>query len=794
MARKKPASPRSFTLTAPWAAAVLALLVIVFFHQVALEGQTFVSTDTTQPAGFVRVGEQSLYQERVYPLWNPYVFLGMPSFASGAYNPLIYPPDWPLAVLQRVLPLPELTWLLLYYFLGGVFFFLLAREWGARPEGALLGALVFVMTPNMVAVGAHGHGSKMVCSAYLPLLLWLVARWMRGGGLHHLGWLALAGGFQLLRGHVQIAFYTWFAVGLYLLFDVAFGGGREEGEGPAPPLTTRLARGAAVLVAVALAFGIGGFYTLPLRDYARYSIRGGGADGGVGTEYATAWSMAPWELPTAVVPSWVGFGGDTYWGGMPFTDYPNAYVGMITIALAIAAFGLRGTARLYAFALGVIALLISFGKYFPLYGVLYNVLPLFNKFRVPVMIILLFHLAAALGLAWGWSRLIGGTQERKDDARLPRVMITLAIVLGLGLLAGLLGQEGLRGAYVRYAQSQRPEMPPDALEAAFRGFIGDLARVSFLGLLAVGAGMVALRRRLSAALCTVGVLVLLLIELWPVSNALMAPVIGPRPPRTLDRGRDDVVEFLEKAGPPGSFRIWPLSEMVSNRFAGFRVASIYGYHAAKPRLYQDLAEAQALQNPYWLALLNVRYIVTPRALEGALLPQVYKGSQMIYENPSALPRATVLGAYKVAPSSRAIVDSIAAGSTDPAQVTWLERDVGLTLGPVEGATATISRYGLNDVSIDVETPGPGLLRLADQWYPDWVASVDGRPAEILKADYLLRAVAVPAGRHRVEFHFRSPVVRTGLMLSLGSLAVVLALLVIGWLRGRRAPQAAEADH
>src|SRR5262245_26770462 len=160
--KTSPAASRAFTLTAPWAAAVLALLVIVFFHQVALEGQTFVAPDATQPVGFVRVGEQSLYREHVYPVWNPYVFLGMPSFASGAYNPLIYPPDWPLAILNKVIPMPDMTWLLLYYFLGGLFFFLLAREWGARPEGALLGAVAFVFAPQLVAVGSHGHGSQLV--------------------------------------------------------------------------------------------------------------------------------------------------------------------------------------------------------------------------------------------------------------------------------------------------------------------------------------------------------------------------------------------------------------------------------------------------------------------------------------------------------------------------------------------------------------------------------------------------------------------------------------------------------
>ncbi|HEY6867452.1 MAG TPA: hypothetical protein VI792_09350, partial [Candidatus Eisenbacteria bacterium] len=219
---KKPAPgpPRAtFALTTRWAAILLAVLVVVFFHEVMLEGRTFVAPDATAPAGFVRVGEESLWRDHVYPLWNPLVFLGMPSFGSGAYNPLIYPPDWPLGLIQKVLPLPDPTWLVLYYFLGALFLFLLAREWGASPEGALIGAGAFVFAPNLVAVGTHGHGSQLVDSAYAPLLLWLATRWMRRGGIANLAWLALAGGFQILRGHVQICFYTWLAVALYAVVE-----------------------------------------------------------------------------------------------------------------------------------------------------------------------------------------------------------------------------------------------------------------------------------------------------------------------------------------------------------------------------------------------------------------------------------------------------------------------------------------------------------------------------------------------------------------------------------------------
>src|SRR5262245_35455513 len=260
---RKPAPARpAMTLSTGWAAALLGLLVVVFFHELVLGGKTFVSPDALAPAGFVRIGEQALFKEHTYPLWNPFVFLGMPSFASGAYNPYIYPPDWPLGLLQKVLPfLPDMTCLLLYYFLAGLFTFLLAREWQATPEAALLAAVAFVFAPNLVAVGSHGHGSQLVDSAYLPLLLWLTSRWLRAGSLSDLGWLALAGGFQMLRGHAQIAFYTWLAVGLYLLVQ---GVGSLLRPGSAPRAAT-LARAAGVGLGVGLASGLAGSENLPPR-------------------------------------------------------------------------------------------------------------------------------------------------------------------------------------------------------------------------------------------------------------------------------------------------------------------------------------------------------------------------------------------------------------------------------------------------------------------------------------------------------------------------------------------------
>ena len=788
--RREPKSVASgVQLSAGWAAAILALLVVLFFHDVFLGGKVFVSPDASAPAGFVRMGEKSLWHDHVYPLWNPYVFLGMPSFGSGAYNPLIYPPDWPLAIVQKVVPLPDETWLLLYYFLGGLFMFLLAREWGARAEAALLAGVGFVFAPNLVAVGAHGHGSQLVDSAYLPLMVWLATRWLRRGSLMDLGFLAFAGGFQMLRGHVQICFYTWLAIGLYAGVDWLLSL-RDRSQ-----LATHTARALALAAAAGLAFGIAGFYNLPLRDYARWSIRGGSdSGGGVGMSYATAWSLSPIELPSIVIPGFVGFGGATYWGGMPFTDYPNAYVGLVAVLLALPAFLAKpapgGDApRIFALVLAVFALLVAFGKNSPVYGLLYQHLPLFNKFRIPVMVILLFQLAAALGLAWGWSALLDGAAAPAGKTKRGESLQRLVLFTGAGMLILLLlaaASGSWHDGYVAMASAHNPAMGPQGAQLAFQGLVGDLWRGGFLGLLAVGAAWLALRGRWAPTIASLVALGLLLAELLPVSGRVMAPVIGEPIAKNLDAGRDDVVEFLEKA--PGPFRVLPISEFQSNRLAGFGIASVGGYHAAKPRLIQDFLDDTLQFNLGWMRLLNVRYIISAQPLPAApFLKEAFRGSQVIYENRLALPRVTLLDRYHVVQPARAILDSVKLGTSESGDVVFLEQDPHLKLGPLGQARASVLSYRLNDVTVDEESQGPAILRLADQWYPDWTATVDDRPAPVLKADYLLRAVAVPAGRHRVVFTYRSRAIRLGLMLSVVSAVFSLGLVLVGvWIsrRGR----------
>ena len=221
---------------------------------------------------------------------------------------------------------------------------------------------------------------------------------------------------------------------------------------------------------MALAFGIAGFYNLPLRDYAQYSIRGGGVGGGVGMEYATAWSLAPCELPTVVIPERSASAARPTGAACrsPTTRTPTW--ASITVAAGCCRRCSRsGRLRVVALTLAGLALLVAMGRYFPLYGFLYEHLPLFNKFRVPVMILVLFQLAAALGLAWGWSArargsgpeatAIGWSDCYSRPARVLVVLLVMAIVVARGA--------GAPAIWRRCART-RPDLPPRRADGGVR--------------------------------------------------------------------------------------------------------------------------------------------------------------------------------------------------------------------------------------------------------------------------------------------------------------------------------------
>jgi len=230
------------------------------------------------------------------------------------------------------------TWLVVYYFLGGVFMFFLMRGWNFSRPAALIAALTFMLSPYMVGLAGEGHGSKLMALSYLPLVVLLSHSLFERRDVLSFGLLAAAIGTLMLTNHMQIVYYVFMFLGLYLLYHLTLD---FRGKLPAAAAKAVLFAGAVVL-----GFCISSYIYLSVSEYAQYSMRGGGttgAPGGLAYDYATNWSWHPGELVTLLIPGFYGMKSDLYWGPMiPWTN-SSVYAGLAPVLFGILALVYRRT-------------------------------------------------------------------------------------------------------------------------------------------------------------------------------------------------------------------------------------------------------------------------------------------------------------------------------------------------------------------------------------------------------------------------------------------------------------------
>jgi hypothetical protein len=191
-----------------------------------------------------------------------------------------------------------------------------------------------------------------------------------------------------------------------------------------------------------------------------------------------------------------------------------------------------------------------------------------------------------------------------------------------------------------------------------------------------------------------------------------------------------------------------------------------------------------------LDLGAARYLVIPRQLRkqetvraffssAGLTPlAVSNEGYLVFENPHALPRAFVTYATHPAPPTPELLPLIADADFDPLAASYVEGDPELANEPApRGHRATLLRDYETIVEIEADLVAPGLVVLADSFYPGWVATVDGEPATILATNHLFRGVPVPAGRHVVRFEYRPGSLMLGAILAAGGLVLLVLLLV-----------------
>lgn len=815
--------------------AVLASLLLVH-PEIALQGKIYASSDAESAEAFQTIGRESL-EAGEYPHWNPFVFLGMPSYASLAFNPGVYPLTEPVRWVRDTLGLPPMTWLLFHLFLAGLSTSAYLRWRGCSWATAAFGGALIIALPKFIAWSAYGHGTKLGTFAWLPLALWCTEALLRGGGRGWAAALALVLSLQLLRGHVQIAYYTVLAMGVYVLFDliasVRSGGSWRESLRPV----------GWIALAGVLALGVSASLYLPVFEYQSWSIRGaggGGGGGGSAYDYATSWSMLWTEISTFWWPTAVGYGRAAYVGGMPFTDYPH-YVGLPLLLLGLWSVVRRrdrwNGALLF---LVIVSTLVALGNHGPLYRLFYELLPGFQKFRVPVMILCLHHFALILLAAGGLEDLLDRLREGERPRWMGRPLLGAGLLLGLVLVfLGSVGGSTFASSLVQQWQGMaaaagRASPPSDALAEAADLAVSDALRLGAI-LLALSLILAAWARGRIPRAAVVGLAgLLLLIDLWRVDQPLLHPEdhlsqIARQGSRLVSVPSAEVIRSLEglEDAPDAEAlarwlhqreerpRVWPLGSQRSqdNVLAAEHLVSLGGYHAAKLKVYQDLREELFAQRPSTrLAnLLAARWVLVPQVLSDRTLGALeemglrlspeppYQGTEgVLYENLTVGPRAWMVHEYRLeSPGGsttgslpdESVLRRLLAPGFDPARSVILSEEPTIAPRPA-GAPPEIDVRDPSHhrVVVEVDTEAPGILVLADVWYPEWGVWVDGERHSLLRADHALRAVALESGEHVVEFRYEASAHRRGIWIRNASLLLIAVgiVLPIVWRRRRRA--------
>ncbi len=742
-------------------------------------------------------------------LWTGDLFCGFPLFAESQANAL-YPPFYLLFV---ALP----AWVaynfyhVLHFALAGVFTYFLARVLRISRGGALLAGLIYMMA-GPVLFHAH-HTNIVVGIAYLPLLLALIELTCQRRSLLLLPAFAAATGALALGAQPQYTLYCALASALYVavrLRVIELSGGRRR-------------QVAALAIGLGLAGAVGGILAaaqvLPLAELVQHSSRGG-------FELPGASSGVPGNLMTLLAPHYFGSPGlGSYWANMEpglFSEV-TMFMGVSTLLLAVVGAAADRTRRALVFlGLGIFAFIFSLGFHGSIYNA-FGFLPVFRSSRFASRFAFVTTLCAAMLAGMGLDQLVRGDDRRRVKRA---ALLAIGLIVAAGAVcvciagafnAGLmsLGREELARAMPRLGEFELSVLWHH-LHRTLPADVWRLVATLILGaalLLLCGARLLTGR----TALALWGLLIFAELALVGHEFTVVTdPDLYSRPPRLVEklrelppgrifryRQRDRLAQSMDLGVFP-STRGWALEPELYHRCLDrlppnanmlWGIPSVAGFCPLQTRRLKTLLGRPRERSTliefdlsHVLDLLGARYIVTPRDE----LPPTYRplggaGEMNLFENPGALPRAFIVHNALAAPSERLTANTLRDGGFDYRGTIFVHDPPGPLIQDAPGRAGPLERANITEdtgdaIGVSAQLERPGYLVLSDQHYPGWHVEVDGAPAELLRVDYLLKGVRLPAGKHEVRFVFRPETFRAGVQISLLgllSLSVGMLLSILG---------------
>ncbi len=725
--------------------------------------------------GFRLFGAEMFRATHHIPQWNPYLFGGLP-FIAAMHGDIFYPTAW----LRWVMPVDTAmnVGFFAHIALAGVSLYVLVRALGVSWAAAVTGGLAYELTGIVASLVRPGHDGKLFVSALAPLAFLALLRAVRDRREGGYAGLALVVGLAMVSPHYQMTYYLLVACGLWTLYLVFFD--PERPAGLRWPLELAKAFGA-----VGLGLGIAAIQVIPFLEYVQYSPRGAGGPS-TGWDYAVLFSMPPEEIVTTVLPQFNGV-LDHYWG-RNFFKLHTEYVGAMVVVLAWLGVADRSRRRLVqAFgASAILFLLVSCGGHTPFYSVWYELMPMMKKVRAPGMAFFLVALPVTVYAAFGTDRLL------KGEVALRSLVVPLAVLGGIALLGAAGVLQAVATVLASAEQAARVAANADALQ-------GGALRLLVVVLLGGGILWAVWRGRLAGAAAAAGLAVAVVGDLWSVDRLFF----DFRDPAAVTFADDAVTSRLRAVPKP--YRVLDAGVYQGSYLMAHDIPIVLGYHGQEIRFYDELLGGKGqwrnAGNPNLLDLLAVRFLLLPEAQPVPGFHEVVgpvtttPGSPaVLFERDTAPPYARVLaGAAKLAEDQ--IIPTVLdprfpynqlALYSDTASVSPEKIRPGQIPGPAP-VTATVAAWapGAMRVTLSGSAPTPTYLVISENWYPDWHATVDGRPAAVHRADYTLLSVVLPPGAREVRLWFASTSYPLGKVVTAVALLMTLGLYAVPLWRRRR---------
>lgn len=796
-----------------FAAGLIAIvLFLIFLNPMYFGGKTFQSGDIIASES---AKPYILKDHEEFTLWNPHVFLGMPAYSLGTektwFN-LIYMGFAYLRIAFISFFSVEYAVWSFYLIILAFSSFLLMRHITKNMMVSLFTSIATSFSTGLIVFLYIGHVTKLTSLCMYPLIFLILLKFDEKIKIIYT--LALIIILQLfIQGfHVQIIFYTLFAVAIYyIFFFIRYLINKDKER------NVKLIKSAALFIAASvIAVLISADNLTQIYEYTPYSTRG--TEGILEKEssnteksssdyydYHTSWSFSPQEILTFIVPSFYGFGNstykgpltqnqdyevNTYFGQMPFVDVPM-YMGVIVFFLAL--FGIftcwKEPFVKFLTILSGIALFISFGKNFSLlFDLMFYYFPYFDKFRVPSMILVLVQLSLPVLAGYGIMKII--SLRENHDKKVTSILKYSAYAFTGIFIISLLANSALSNWFItrvnEFAAGIQASKPQNAQYfQAFSQYMADmfisdlLIAFAFLSIV-FWAAILYLNKKLSADLLVLVIIILTVVDLWRIDGR------GAKyhdSPEIKDKfNAPQYVTVIKSQNDKDPFRILNLKQdqslgsfnQNSNFNAYFLLEDMYGYSGIKPRAYQDIMDVVGPANPTLWRMLGVKYLVLDQPVQmGGLTVLSSSEKTFVYRNDAALPRAYFVNKVEKK-SSIDVLNLIKANAFDPKDIAYVQ-DIDLKVDAPDSTTySKIVKYTDERLQLDVNASGNNFMVFNTTYLPTgWKAFIDDDKTEVYRTNHALMGIVVPKGKHKIEFHYapNSFYISKYLVLILSSLSI-----------------------